>query len=212
MYPRLSANRANLLNHISLRLVILLLAITLICIFAGSVQAQRGAPRDIVRAIERKELDRMLLLKVLPSNKDTPERRAALKQIAEDFRDMQGLNNKMMADAWSREELDYKYISDTVSQIRGKATRLKTTLSLPELEQEPNKASEIEIAGARQFRSELLQLDRLIMSFVTNPMFQKANVVEVDLANKASRDLCGIIDQSAKLKKTAAKLQKSPKT
>ena len=177
-----------------------------------TAQGQRsGQPsiRDTVRAIERKEMDRLLLLKPLTETKDNPARRAVLKQISEDFRDMQGLNNKMMAQAWAREELDYRYISDMVSQIRGKAARLKLNLSLPEADADEKKQTLGEISSAKEFRSGLLLLDEQIMRFATNPLFQKPNVVDVDLANQASRDLTAVVELSGKLKGIASRLSKT---
>ena len=47
------------------------------------------------------------------------------------------------------------------------------------------------------------------MSFVTNPIFQNRNVVEVDLAARASEDLEDVITLSAGLKKVAANLKNS---
>lgn len=214
MCPLLFLKKARLQNPVCCRLMISSFIVTLPCIFTATVQAQRPSQplRDMVRAIERKEMDRLLLLKPLIAAKDDPGQRAVLKQISEDFRDMQGLNNKMMAEAWAREELDYRYISDMVSQIRSKATRLKSNLSLPQSEASEKQLTKTEISNSKEFRAGLLHLDRLIMSFVTNPLFQKSNVVEVDLANRASYDLGCVIEQTSRLKKTATKLNKSPKT
>jgi len=180
-----------------------------------TVHAQRpGATqpaRDIVRAISQKEMDQLLFLKPILAPKDDPARRAVLKQINEDFKHLQGLNNKMMAQAWSTPELDYRFISEMVSQIRGKATRLKSNLALPETNDESKQVGDT-FSNAEKFRAALLQLDRHIMSFATNPLFQKAEVIEVNLANQASRDLAAVLELSGKLKKTAAKLGKPTKT
>ncbi|MCM3901380.1 MAG: hypothetical protein ND866_06720 [Pyrinomonadaceae bacterium] len=179
-----------------------------------TTQAQRSgasAARDVVRSISQKEMDQLLFLKPILAPKYEPARRIVLKQINEDFKDLQGLNNKMMAQAWSTPELDYRYISDMVSQIRGKATRLKTNLALPEAKDE-RKQTEDNFSNAEKFRAALLQLDRHIMSFATNPLFQKPGVIEVDLANRASRDLALVVELSGKLKKSAGKLGKPAKT
>jgi hypothetical protein len=84
-----------------------------------TTQAQRPgtsqSARDIVRAIGQKEMDRLLLLRRILAPRDDPARRIVLKQIREDFKDLQGLNNKMMAEAWARPELDYPYISEMIS-------------------------------------------------------------------------------------------------
>jgi hypothetical protein len=61
-------------------------------------------------------------------------RLSRFKKIKDDFRDLQSLNNKMMADAWLQDTLDYSSIAEMVSKIRGKANDLKESLSLPESE------------------------------------------------------------------------------
>ena len=195
-----------------LRTLPLLTRTLLVCLACtAATYAQRPANpnplRDLVRSIERKEMDRLLLLKPLPATKDDSAQRAMLKQLSEDFRDLQGLNNKMMAETWSRPELDYEYLTNMISQIRSKATRLKSNLALPE---GPNEeVSHPEVADASTFKDALLIMDRRIMSFVGNPLFQKANVVDVKLAHQASGDLKAVIELSGKLKKTATKLSKS---
>jgi hypothetical protein len=55
----------------------------------------------------------------------------------------------------------------------------------------------------------LLALDGLMMSFVSNPIFQSAQVVDVQQASKAKRDLEAIIKLSGKIKKSAARLSRA---
>jgi hypothetical protein len=154
-------------------------------------------------------MDQLLFLKPILAPKDDPARRALVKQISEDFKELQGLNNKMMATAWSRPELDYRYISDMVSQIRGKAARLKSNLALPQVEDEQLKEAVDSYADAEKFRVAMLRLDRHVMRFATNPLFQKPDVIELDLAAQASRDLSVVVEVSGKLRKSAAKLSRT---
>jgi hypothetical protein len=164
---------------------------------------------DRVRQMEQVEMNRQLILKPLPAKKgDDSVRPAILKQIKEDFKNIQGLNNTMMANAWANEELDYGYISESVSQIKAKAARLKSNLALPEVKKVDNQQIEFAAGGSKEFRLALLALDRSIMSFVTNPLFQKSNVVDVSLAAQASRDLRTVIDLCGSIKKTAGRLNK----
>ena len=58
------------------------------------------------------------------------------------------------------------------------------------------------------FREQLLLLDKTIMRFVTNPVFQAANTVDVNLAKKASSDLEQVISLTSDLKQNAQKLRK----
>lgn len=193
----------------------MILAQTLILLStcAARMNAQQGglnrpSMRDAVRAIELKEMDQQLLLAPLLPKQTESARLLALRQIKEDFKGIQGLNNAMMANAWAREELDYHYISDSVSQIRAKAARLKSNLALPEAKNVDGQQIELAAAGKKEVRVALLALDRSIMSFVTNPLFQKSNVVDVSLAAQASRDLKTVIDLCGSIKKTAGRLNK----
>ena len=187
-----------------------LLLITLI--LAGSVSAVsgqgRGANGDRARAIEQAEMDRLLLWAV-PKKESDSTRLSHFKKIKDDFRDLQSLHNKMMADAWSQEALDYSFIADMVSKIRGKASDLKEGLSLPDAENSQTTAKTQAVTTVREFRAELLLLDKTLMSFVNNPVFQANNTVDVDLAKKASADLEHVISLSVDLKLNAQKLRKS---
>jgi uncharacterized lipoprotein YehR (DUF1307 family) len=193
---------------------LLLVAQTLILISAGTTKSQgQSRMRDQVLKIERVERDQQLLRKPLPAKKDDDSvRLAVLKQINEDFKNIQGLNNTMMAKAWAHEELDYGYISESISQIKSKATRLRSNLALPKAKDVEEKQLDLAHAGVKEFRAALLLLDKSIMSFVRNPLFQNANVVEVNLAAKASHDLKVIIELSGNLQKSAAALRKSKNT
>lgn len=196
---------------------LLLLAQTLILLSAGTPgtqgqQSGRTINRDRVLAIERVERDRQLLLKPLPANKDDDSLRlAVLKQIKEDFRNIQGLNNTMMAKSWAHEELDYGYISDSISQIKSKATRLRSNLALPKPKDVEERQLDLTHAGVKEFRTALLLLDKSIMDFIKNPLFQNPDVVEVNLAAQASQDLKVIIELSGNLQKSAAALMRKSK-
>ena len=211
MYARPFPKKTRQENSESLHLAIQSLILLSVCFVTTQAQRASLPARDAVRAIGMKEMDRLLLYKPLTATKDDSARRAVLKQIREDFAVLQNLNNKMMADAWAKQEIDYPYISDRVSQIRGKAHRLKTNLSLPEAKDVDKKQVTLPVGGDKEFRAALLLLDKSIMSFVTNPLFQKTNVVEVNLAAQASRDLKVIIELSGNLQKSATNLMRKSK-
>ena len=134
-------------------------------------------------------------------------RAAQLKQIRDDFKALQSLNNQMMAEAWSRERLDYSRISGMISEINGRAARLKTNLALPESASSKKTNERLSISGLKEFRSVLSLMDHSIMSFVTNPIFQRPNLVEIDLAKQARLDLESVISISGNLKKITANLK-----
>ena len=186
-------------------LMLLALAVSFTC-----VQGQgRGVNAERARAIERAEMDRLLLWAV-PKDKESEAMRVSrFKKIKDDFRDLQSLNNKMMADAWMQDALDYSAITDMVSKIRSKANDLKEGLSLPESENSQTALKTPAVTTDRQFREQLLLLDKTLMRFVTNPVFQAANTVDVNLAKKASNDLEQVISLSFDLKQNALKLRKT---
>jgi hypothetical protein len=196
---------------------LMLVAQTLILISAciTRTQGQQSGPnhpsmRDRTLEIQRVERNQLLLLKPLPAKKeDDSIRRAVLKQIKEDFANIQLLNNTMMAQAWASETLDYSYVSDMISRIRGKAVRLQMNLSLPESDGSEKTASKPNVSNSREFRAALLVLDESIMSFVTNPLFLEPNTIEVSQAAKARQDLEAVIELTADLKKIASKLAKA---
>jgi hypothetical protein len=183
-------------------LILLAMAVSFTC-----VQAQVNAER--ARAIERADLDRILVLAVPKDKESEAMRLNRVKRIKEDFRDLQSLNNKMMADAWMHDALDYSMISDMVSKIRGKANDLKDSLSLPQSEHPQTALKTPTVTTVKDFREELLLLDKKIMSFVNNPVFQAANTVDVNLAKKASSDLEHVLVLTVDLKQNAQKLRKN---
>jgi hypothetical protein len=174
-----------------------------------SVQGQgRGVNAERARSIERADMDRMLMWAVPKDKEPEAVRLSRFKKIKDDFRDLQSLNNKMMADAWLQDALDYSSIADMVSKIRGKANDLKDGLSLPESEKPQTTEKPPEVSTVRQFRQGLLILDKTIMRFVNNPVFQAANTMDVNLAKEASADLEQIISLTLDLKQNAQKLRK----
>lgn len=171
-----------------------------------NAQSTRTSPRDVVVESNRQELDNLLLRKPILTVEDKAAQQAVLKQINEDFKALQVLNNRLMADSVN-EVVDYKSLAKLLSEMGSKASRLKSNLVLPKAEGEKQKDNE-RTQDASGFRDALMAFDKVVVRFSTNPIFQKMNVIEVELAKQASQDLATIIQQSGRLKKTAMKLSK----
>jgi hypothetical protein len=185
------------------------LLITLAVLVCFDCVQGQGRNRERARAIERAEMDRLLLWAVPKDEESEAVRVSRFKKIKDDFRDLQSLHNKMMADAWLQETLDYSSIAEMVSKIRGKANSLKEGLSLPQSDEPKTDLKMPAVTTVRQFREELLLLDKTLMRFVNNPVFQAANSVDVNLAKKASDDLDQVISLTVDLKQNAQKLRKT---
>jgi len=192
-----------------------LIGIALIPAFVVTAAAQRGTPGrpnpDATRATINDETFRELM-KMERENRnlagDNSEvMRALVKQTSDDFKAIQNINNKMMAQVYATEAIDYDRTSAAIAQINTKAIRLKNNLSLPDAKNVKRK--DLTVSGAKEFKSALLLMDRSIMSFVTNPIFQNPNVIEVESATRASQDLADIITLSTTLKKIADNLKSS---
>jgi len=183
--------------------------LTLVCMGATftSTQLQRKTPRDVVNESNRQELDNLLLRKPILATEDKSARQAVLKQINDDFKNLQVLNNKLMSEVEDQGGVDYKEISTMLADIGSRAARLKSNLALPKVDEKKEKANS-ELTTAAALKDRLMEFDKVVMSFATNPIFQQANVIDVELAKQASGDLATIIERSGKLKKAAAKLAK----
>jgi len=190
------------------RFQLLFIALILAGSFSDVSGQGRGVNAERARAIERAEMDRLLLW-AIPKDESESIRLSRFKKIKDDFRDLQSLHNKMMADAWAQDTLDYSFIADMVSKIRGKAGDLKEGLSLPHSENSQTASKPPAVTTVRQFREQLLLLDKTVMSFVNNPVFQANNTVDVNLAKKASEDLEQVIFLTFDLKQNAQKLRKT---
>lgn len=128
--------------------------------------------------------------------------------IREDFTRIQVVNNEMMRRIFDEEVLDYKRISESIGEIRKRATRLKDNLMLPETEADQRSLRLPDPRPTALLKDSLLMLDTMIMGFVRNPLFQQPNVVDAKLSAKAGDDLRTIIEFSGGIRKEVEKLSK----
>jgi hypothetical protein len=193
-----------------------LIEIALIPAFVVAASAQRGSPGhpnpDATRRTINDETYRELMNRERENKNSARDdsdatRASLLKQNREDFKAIQNINNKMMAEVYATKGIDYDRTSAAIAQINTKAIRLKNNLSLPDAKNVKKK--DLTVSGEKEFKSALLLMDHSIMSFVTNPTFKEQNVMEVESATQASQDLADIITFSATLKRIADNLKSS---
>ena len=133
-------------------------------------------------------------------------------QLKDDFEQLQTVDNQMMEMVFANNMLDYKRIFEAITEIRKRATRLKSNLPLPVAEKDESEDQTLKDwneVNQTQVKPALQALDDLIQRFVTNPVFQQSQVVDIQQSSKARRDLEAIIRLSEKLRKSADKLAKS---
>jgi hypothetical protein len=196
-----------------------LLVITPLLILALPTKAQTGrgtAPSPGPKTSEALRLpsvrERQLKMDEIEREAARPrtkeEERLALSQIAEDFKRIQILNNKMMSTTMTAATPDYENVANTTAEIRKRANRIRNNLSLPNAvsEETEKKQGHKPLVDAAGMKAALLSLDSSVMSFIENPIFQNPNVMDVKQAAKAGRDLETIIESSGLINKDAERL------
>ena len=163
--------------------------------------------RELQRTLERDLLFREMQEMAAHGPTPQPARRQPLTQINEDFERIQLINNALVRTLTADEELDPKLVAQAASEIKKRAGRLKENLLLPEAVEDQRKAPNVIEPG--QLKAALAALNRLIISFVSNPGFQSVKVVDPQWSASARRDLEEIIELSGRLKKSCEQLQKA---
>jgi hypothetical protein len=133
-------------------------------------------------------------------------REKLLAQLAlrDDFRKLQIVNNDLMKRVFlgsriNAAKITPKEIESSLGEIKKLAKRLKTNLALPESEKESTSGS----AYSVDLSPGLLMLDKAVMDFVENPMFQQPRVFDSELALKAGKDIDKVLRLSDFLRKRA---------
>jgi hypothetical protein len=141
-------------------------------------------------------------------NRDT---RPAYTDVEQDFEQLQLVNYTLAGAAAEGVALDYELIKKHAAEVAKRALRLKSYLSLPEVEGPKTQGRAADMQTPEGLRTAVASLDALVNSFAWNPVFRQTNVVDLEQSSKASRDLAGIISLSEQIRKVAAELFKSAK-
>ncbi|MGH9907600.1 MAG: hypothetical protein ACRD8U_18675 [Pyrinomonadaceae bacterium] len=140
---------------------------------------------------------------------DRKRTKAIAAQVTEDFDRIQVIYNDVLRTMSAGKSFEQGFLSESVAGINRCASRLKTNLALPQsTEAGKNEQSQTGI-GPDHLKVSVAALLKHISNFVTNPLFESAGVLDVELSTRASRDLNEIIELSGRLKKTVTKLKLS---
>jgi hypothetical protein len=162
--------------------------------------------------IERQYMMRQMEIEAGKPPLTAEQKRLALAQIADDYAQIQVINNKMMSAAMKAPVPNYESIAETIAEIGKRAGRIKTNLPLPgddKKEADTKPAEYKNVVDPAGMKASLLFLDATIMRFVNNPIFNNTSVVPVREAAKAKRDLDTIVEFSNLIGKDAKKLSKT---
>lgn len=196
-------------------LITLALAALSLMIAATSARAQRAPSQAELKERRGTIMDETLQMRgavneqKIDHSSNSKQLRVAMEQTIQDFDRIQALDREFMIPLMAKKEFDYKTLAEMATEIRKRAKRLKDNMNLPPPDEDKKtdqkKWDEI---SAAQMKDALLALDDVIGRFVTNPLFQTSNWLDIPLGKKASRDLDSIIELSGQIKKNAEKLNK----
>ena len=195
----------------------LMLALILLLLFAAPVFCQGSPPgspppidrRNNADRIRQQDMSRReYQLRNFGNQPDSPKNdrqlKALMAQTEEDFTRILTLHNEIARALASKKELDYHFVSEAMTEIKKRASRVQSTLALhPSSEDAPVKES-----SAPEMKDSLIKLCKEIRSFVTNPIIENPNTVDATQLKRARRDLESLIQLSGLIKKDADKLSK----
>jgi len=175
----------------------------------------RNSPVPSASDNMREMLEREMKIKRLEMDRDKGKRsslevsKETIKQVNDDFARIQEINVEIMRDYSDGKPPDYPHIAGAMSEIKKRASRLRSNLILPSGDRIAGEQAGSSSAPKHSGRSPLLDLNDLIVSFVTNPIFKNENTIDLELGARAKRDLAGIVDLSDRISRSAEKLSKT---
>jgi hypothetical protein len=144
---------------------------------------------------------------------ETPEYRpsARFPQIKQDFEQIQIINSEQLQVSASNSRLDFERIAEAAAEIKMRATRLKSDL-FPSASKERKKQIDRPIQARDDLKFLLTELDKAIIIFVHNPIFENTKVVNPQDSTRAERELWNIINLSERTRKRAERRDVRQKT
>ena len=125
-------------------------------------------------------------------------RQRLLDQVSlrNDFRQLQIVNNNLMSRMFGSSQtqrITNKEIRSSLGEIKKLAERLANGFGIPRTK--PNAETEVALAPG------LHQLDKAVMSFVDNELFQQPRIYDAELASQAEKDLSDVLRLADVLRK-----------
>jgi hypothetical protein len=165
---------------------------------------------DRQRELREKRLQTLDMRQVL-EQRDQARIDAAIKQIKDDFKQIQIIRNEMVHNLVANKPLDYKLIFNEAAEINKRADRLKTFLMPPDAEPKDKDTKDHVEFTSDEMKGALVQLCNRIASFIENPVLKSPGTVDVEQSTRAGGDLLVIIELSGNIKRSAEKLNKASK-
>jgi hypothetical protein len=136
--------------------------------------------------------------------KDDRQLKAMMVQTEEDFTRILTLHNEIARALSSKKDLDYQFVSEAMTEMKKRATRVQSNLALGL----PSDEAPIKEQSDPEIKDSLIKLCKEIRSFVTNPIIENPNTVDAEHLTRARRDLESLIQLSGLIKKDADHLSR----
>ena len=139
--------------------------------------------------------------------KDRRQVEALMAQTEADFTRILTLHNELARALASKNDLDYRFVSNATAELRKRASRVQSSLALRLTAEE---ALDLEKTPAKELpiKEELIRLCNQIKRFVTNPSIENPNTINAEQMIQARKDLESVIQMSTRIKKDADKLSR----
>jgi hypothetical protein len=194
----------------ALPLTLVAAAVAFVCVASSSLQAQSRTLPNQTDNIAGRDIDsrerQMRKIDVEKEKKRDPKE--ILVEVNEDLSRLNVLNEGLANVTAGNQPANYNGIVESVTEIKKRATRLKSSLALPQ-EQKEEKSAGFKDAEKAELQPALATLNKLLDRFLRNPIFSDSGPLDLRLAARARRDLEDIIVLSEKLRKNAEKRSKS---
>ncbi len=192
-----------------------LIAFLPLCTRAQQTRAPASEFRDPfaeVRERQRREAQLRSAEILHPADKkDGRTAEIPLKQMADDFKQIQILRNNVVRHLLAEKPLDYKFIAGETEEIHKRAGRLAERLeTATEKGEKKEEAGHAEIPDD-QIKNALIKMCKRIDSFTENPSFKNPDVLDLKEAERARNDLREVVRLSSNISKAADRLNKSQK-
>lgn len=139
----------------------------------------------------------------------SPASTPTTSKAVEDFMQIQK-SNRQIQDIAKSQPLGLEQIAGSAKEVNNRASRLKTSLTLPKPPKQEDK-TEVTMAGTNdELLSQIKELDVNVKAFVTNPRFRQTRPADKDdspEAKNASANLQKIIELSQLIQRGAERLQ-----
>jgi hypothetical protein len=200
-----------------------ILALALLGALAAPVFAQRpaaaGPPADRsdpdrARFREMKQRELQLRNNGIDTSGSADNKRSAeamVAQITKDFDRITLLHNQLVHAVSAENVLNFKGVVDATDEIKKRATRLQATLPLLRHEEGNQSQPHLTDLSDVQVKDALISLCKRIKSFVTNPVFETAGLIDIQQAERARNDLSTIIELSGSVTQSVQRLKATRK-